>query len=263
MHGQSGPVHVSNGTFRSKRSENEFISAAAQIGWPEIKDLQTLDANNGVERWLRTVSKDGKRQDTARVYLHGKLNGDSYPNLHVLVQSKVVRVLLDDEKRAVGVEYTPNPDFQVELGTTQHPVKQVKARKLVVVSCGACGTPAVLERSGLGDPEILKKAGVPVQVDLPGVGRDYQDHHLILYPYATGLEPHETIDEILRNPADRQELVAKKDPRLGWNSIDISSKLRPSDEDVAALGPEFKAAWDRDFANSPDRPLMLMGLISW
>ncbi|KAM6513496.1 hypothetical protein FALCPG4_015908 [Fusarium falciforme] len=203
VHGHDGPVHVSDGTFRSEYSENEFIKAAAQVGWPEIKDLQTLDANNGVERWLRTVSKDGKRQDTARVYLHDKLNGSDYPNLHVLTESKVVRVLLDDQKRAVGVEYTPNPDFQAAVGPTEHPKLTVKARKLVVVSCGACET-----RGG------------------------------------------------------RQELIDKKDKVLGWNSIDISSKLRPTEADVAALGPDFQTAWDRDFKNAPDRPLMLMGLVS-
>lgn len=256
-------MHVSGGTFRSKLPEEEYIKATAQVGWSESKDLQALDSNNGVERWLRTVSPEGVRQDAARVYLHEKLEGDKYPNLHVLVESKVVRVLLDDEKRAVGVEYTPNPEFQVCLGTTQHPKKQVKARKLVVVSCGACGTPPVLERSGLGDPAILERAGVPVQVDLPGVGLGYEDHHLTLLPYVTSLQPHETLDEILRNPGGRQELIDKKDPRLGWNSIDVCSKLRPTQEDVDAMGPEFKAAWDKDFKNIPDRPLMLMGLVSW
>ncbi|CAM1501413.1 Fc.00g105750.m01.CDS01, partial [Cosmosporella sp. VM-42] len=263
VHGYEGPVHVSDGTFRSQYSESEFIKATAQVGWPEISDLQSLDANDGVERWLRTVSPDGKRQDTARVYLHDKIeDGSDYPNLHILVESKVIRVLLNDEKRAVGVEYTRNPVFQVETGPTQHPKLTVKARKLVVVSCGACGTPPVLERSGLGDPEILKRAGVPVTVDLPGVGRDYQDHHLILYPYKTSLQPHETIDPVLRNPAGRQDLIEEKDKILGWNSIDISCKLRPTDADVAALGPEFQAAWDRDFKNVLDRPLMLMGLVS-
>ncbi|KAH6981400.1 GMC oxidoreductase-domain-containing protein [Ilyonectria destructans] len=262
VHGHDGPVHMSDGIFRSEYSENEFIKAAAQVGWPEIKDLQTLDANNGVERWLCTVSKDGKRQDRARVYLHDKLNGGDYPNLHVLTESKVVRVLLGDQKRAVGVEYTPNPEFQAAVGPTQHPKLTVKARKLVVVSCGACGTPPVLERSGLGDPEILKRAGVPVAVDLPGVGGDYQDHQLILYPYKTSLQPHNTIDLVLRNPGGRQELIDKKDKVLGWNSIDISSKLRPTEADVAALGPDFQAAWDRDFKNALDRPLMLMDLVS-
>lgn len=263
VHGDSGPVHVSGGTFRSQAAPDEFIKDAGELGWPEIKDLQSLDANDGVSRWLRTVSKEGKRQDTARVYLHDKMDSERFPNLHVLVESKVIRVLLDDDKRAVGVEYTPNPELQPCIGMTKYPKRQVKARKLVVVSCGACGTPPVLERSGLGDPKVLERAGVPVLVDLPGVGRDYQDHHLVLFPYVSNLGPGDTIDQILRNPAGRQELLDKKDPHLGWNSIDVCSKLRPSDEDVAALGPEFQAAWDRDFRDAPDRPLMLMGVVSW
>lgn len=179
------------------------------------------------------------------------------------MESKVIRVLLDDEKRAVGVEYTPNPVFQTEIVTTQHPKLTVKARKLVVVSCGALGTPPVLERSGLGDPKILEKAGVDVKLDLPGVGHEYQDHNLILYPYKTALQPNETIDRVLRYPEKRQELIDSKDPVLGWNSVDISSKLRPSDADVASLGPEFQKAWDRDFKNVPNRPMMLMGLVNW
>ncbi|KAH7013660.1 GMC oxidoreductase-domain-containing protein [Ilyonectria destructans] len=262
VHGSDGPVHISSGTFRSTNSESDFIQAASQVGWPELDDLQALDANNGFQRWYRSVSPEGRRQDAATAYLHAKLNGDKYPNLHVLVESKVVRVLLDDEKRAVGVEYTPNPAFQVGTGITQHPKLTVKARKLVVVSCGALGTPLVLERSGLGDPKILEKADVPVQVDLPGVGHSYEDHQLVLYPYQTNLQPHETIDRVLRNPDKRQELIDSKDPVLGWNSIDVSSKLRPTDADVAALGPEFQRSWDKDFKNTPDRPIMLMGLVS-
>ncbi|KAM6508162.1 hypothetical protein FALCPG4_018049 [Fusarium falciforme] len=187
-HGTSGPVQISSGTFRSKNSERDFIQAAAQVGWPEHDDLQVLDANNGFQRWHRHVSPEGRRQDTATAYLHEKMNNQAkYPNLHVLIQSKVVRILLDDDKRAVGVEYTPNPAFQVDTNTTQHPKLTIKARKLVVVSCGALGTPLVLERSGLGDPKVLEKAGVPVQVDLAGVGSNYEDHQLILYLYKTNL----------------------------------------------------------------------------
>ncbi|KAM6508343.1 hypothetical protein FALCPG4_018216 [Fusarium falciforme] len=242
VHGHDGPVHISDGTFRSTGSESDFIKTASQVGWPEIQDLQSLDHNNGYERWLRSVSKEGKRQDTAAVYVHDKLTDTKYPNLHVLVESKVVRVLLDDDKRAVGVEYTPNPAFQAEIGPTQHPKLTVKARKLVVVSGGACGTPPVLERSDLGDPMVLERAGVPVKADLPGVGHEYQDHQLILYPYKTSLQPHVTIDRVLRHPEKRQELIDSKDKVLSWNSIDISSKLRPTD--------------------APNRPIMLMGLVS-
>lgn len=263
VHGTDGPVHISSGTYRCKKSEDDFIQATKQVGWSEHDDLQSLDANNGFQRWHRSVAPNGRRQDAATAYLHSKIDDDKYKNLHVLVQSKVVRVVLNDEKRAVGVEITPNPAFQLDLGPTQHPKQIIKARKLVVVSCGALGTPLVLERSGIGKPEILKRAGVPVQVELPGVGHSYEDHHLLLYPYKTNLEPDETIDGVLRNPHKRQELIDSKDKLLGWNSIDVSSKLRPTDADIAALGPEFQKAWDRDFKNITNRPLMLTGLVSW
>lgn len=244
------------------RSESDFIDAAAQVGYPEIKDLQTLDANNGIERWLKYVSADGKRQDTAHTYLHPKLESGQYPNLHVLVESQVVRVLFDG-KRAVGVEYRPNPEFQIATALTSTPIRTVQARKLVIVSCGACGTPPVLERSGVGSNAVLERAGIPVVHELAGVGKGYEDHQLCLYPYRTGLEPHETIDCILSGRSDLATLMEKKDKILGWNSIDISSKIRPTEDEVTALGPEFRNAWDRDFKDAPARPLMLLGLVSW
>ncbi|RMZ73480.1 alcohol oxidase [Pyrenophora seminiperda CCB06] len=262
-HGYDGPIHISDGGYRAKAAEDDFIRAAGEMGIREIDDLQNLDNNDGLERWLRYVSPDGKRQDTAHRYLHPKLeNSQQYSNLHVLVESKVVRVLFDDKKRACGVEYTPNPEFQATIGLSMHPVKTVKARKLVIVTCGACGTPPVLERSGVGPKEILERAGVPVVEDLPGVGKDYQDHHLVLYPYKTSLSPTQTIDSILSGRADVPAMLAAKDPMLGWNAIDISSKIRPTAPEVAALGPEFQAAWDRDFENKPNRPLMLCGVVS-
>lgn len=261
-HGYEGPIHVSDGGYRATNAENDFIAAAGKVGYPEIKDLQNLEANNGFERWMRYVSPDGKRQDTAHTYLHPLLQDGQHPNLHVLVKSKVLRVIFDENKKATGVEYTPNPAYQAQIGLTLHPKLVVKARKLVVVACGACGTPSVLERSGVGSRDVLEKASVPVVSDLPGVGHDYQDHNLIFYPYKTALEPHETNDAILSGRLNRDEAIAQSNPALRWNSVDVASKLRPTDAEVAALGPAFQAAWDRDFKNEPNRPLMLMALVS-
>ncbi|KAI8665201.1 hypothetical protein LRP88_12764 [Fusarium phalaenopsidis] len=254
-HGHDGPIHVSDGPFPAPKSAADFIGAAAKLGWPKVTDLQTLDANNGIGPWLRYMSPEGKRQDTAHTYIHPRLEDGKHPNLHVLVESKVVRVLIDDQKRAVGVEYTSIQVPNAKL--------TVKARRLVVVSCGALGTPLVLERSGLGDPEVLNRAGVPLVMDLPGVGREYQDHNATIHPYRTNLEPHETLDGILSGRADVPSLIAKKEKILGWNGIDVASKLRPSEADVDALGLEFRATWDRDFKNNLDRPLMIMGLMSY
>jgi alcohol oxidase len=57
-------------------------------------------------------------------------------------------------------------------------------------------------------------------------------------------------------------MIASNDPQLGWNGHDVSSKLRPKPDDIEALGPEFQAAWDRDFESAPNRPHMVMGLFN-
>lgn len=240
-----------------------YISAAKKAGYDDTQDLQCLDENNKYERWLRYVSPEGKRQDTAHTYLHPLLQDGKHPNLHVLVKSKVLRVVFDDQKRAVGVEYTPNPQYQAEIGLTVHPTMTVKARKQVVVACGACGSPSVLERSGLGSKSVLEKAGVKQVAEIPGVGNDYQDHHLIFYPYHTSLKPEETTDAYLSGRVPRDEFIASKaGAMLGWNTIDVCSKIRPTDDHIAALGPEFQAAWDKDFKNNPNKPLMLNGVVN-
>ena len=167
-HGDSGPINVSSGTFREKQGENAFIDAAAACGYKELKDLQNLDANNGTERWLRYVAPNGRRSDAAHCYIHPKLRSGDYPNLHVLVEKQVVRILFDESKKATGVEYQTNAKYQSnpEMQAALQAPRQVKARKMVICSAGANGTPLILERSGLGDAKILEKAGVKVIEDL-------------------------------------------------------------------------------------------------
>jgi len=249
---------VSGGPYRAIRPEDEFVKAAAAVGWPEIKDLQMLDANNGVQRALRYISPDGKRQDVASKYLKPLLEDGQHPNLRVLLEHKVVRVLVENQ-RAVGVEFEPNPDFQPANADTK---RSIRARKMVVVSCGACGTPSVLERSGIGSPEVLKRARVPLAIDLPGVGQEYNDHHLLVYPYYSSLNEDETLDAVVGGRADVGQLIASGAPIMSWNVQDITCKLRPTDADVSALGSAFQRAWDRDFKDKPDRPLIMLATIN-
>ena len=248
---------ISGGTYRAERSEDDFIQAAAKVGYPEFEDLQDLDSHNGVQRAVRFIGPDGKRQDTAHRYLHPRLQDGNHPNLFVLVESQVLRILFEG-KRATGIEYRPNPAFQ-ENSTT---VRSIKATKLVIVSAGAFGTPLLLERSGVGNPIILSHASVPVIAEVPGVGEEFQDHHLLAYPYHTSLNPNETADAILGGRVDVGELIATNASILGWNAQDVTAKLRPSDVEVAALGPDFQAAWDRDFKDNLNKPLVLMALLS-
>ena len=195
------------------------------MGYKEIIDLQDLEANGAFSRWHRYVSPDGKRQDAAHRYVHPLLQDGQHPNIHLLLESKVLRVVFDESSppKAIGVEYVANPGCQPEIALSQpasKPVhKMVKAKKFVVVTAGALGTPQILERSGVGNPEILKKLDIPVVADVPGVGENYQDHHLLLYPYRSNLDESETLDGILSGRKDFVKALTEKDPMLGWNGI--------------------------------------------
>lgn len=123
-------------------------------------------------RAQRYVGPDGKRQDTAHAYIHPKLQNGEFPNLHVLVETNVERVVFDDNKKAIGVALRPSTDFQPDVDQSEPP-RIIKARKQVILSAGALGTPQILERSGVGKPDILASAKVPLTASVPGVGENY------------------------------------------------------------------------------------------
>lgn len=181
----------------------------------------------------------------------------------MLCESKIVRVLFDDNKRAVGVEYIPNPAYHVQVNAGLPLARAkftVKARKLVVVSCGACGSPQVLERSGVGNPLILEKANVPVVADVPGVGENYDDHTLNISPFTINLGPEHTHDAFYRGKISPEEYA--KQGKLGWNGCDTHGKLRPTEEEVETMGSKFKVAWERDYKNQPSKPLMMTATLA-
>ncbi|KIX98635.1 uncharacterized protein Z520_05936 [Fonsecaea multimorphosa CBS 102226] len=263
-HGHEGPIHVSSGGFRSK-SEHVFMDSIKAMGFKEIVDLQDLDQVGGFSRWQRYVSLDGKRQDAAHCYIHPRLRDGKHPNLHILVHSKVVRVIFDEQAvppRAIGVEYQTDPEHQPALSLSKPTLQFIRAAKLVVVSAGALGSPQILERSGIGNSQLLEGLKIKVISDLRGVGENYQDHHLVLSSYTSNLPPTETLDELFSSRKSFATAIQEKDPRMGWNGIDIASKLRMTDEEVKLLGADFEADWKRDFAPHPTRPVMLCGVIN-
>lgn len=259
VHGYDGPIHVSGGTWRSNAGEDNFIAGAKRVGLPEVDDLQNFDNVNVASKSNRYVSPDGVRQDTAHKYLHPRLADGKHPNLHVVVESQVVKAIIENGK-AAGVVFRPNPKYQ-NGDTTE---RTVRAKKMVIVSCGALGTPPVLERSGVGPKDVLSAAKVPLVVENKGVGVGYEDHGLLGYAYKTDLDIKDTFNSHIfgQSPETAEELLANKSPKLGYNAQDASVKARPTDEEAEALGPEFKAAWDDHFKNEPSKALVQMSLIS-
>ena len=86
---------------------------------------------------------------------------------------------LDRGDRAVGIEYVS--DTAGRKGGTTTPIV-ARASRLVVVSAGAFGSPAILERSGIGAKSVLEKNGVEQRVDLPGVGENYMGTLCLINP---------------------------------------------------------------------------------
>ena len=97
----------------------------------------------------------------------------------LLVYSRIINFNFGRGTRAVGIEYVDDTIGRAK-GTTEPFV--ARASRLVVLSAGAFGSPAILERSGIGSKDVLSKNNIQQLVDLPGVGEHYMGSYKILQP---------------------------------------------------------------------------------
>jgi alcohol oxidase len=104
--------------------------------------------------------------------------------------------------RAVGVQTVPTKPLSPE----ELKPKIYKARKQIIVSGGTLSSPLILQRSGIGDPQKLRKAGVKPLVDLPGVGLNFQDHYLHFANYRATPDT-ESFDDFARGDPEVQRRV--------------------------------------------------------
>ena len=165
--GGAGPLATNNGNNMQNPLYGAWVEAGAEAGY-----IKTADCNGYMQEGfgaMHMTVKDGVRWSTANAYLRPAMNR---PNLTVVTHAMTRRILLDG-KRAVGVEYD-------EGGQTH----TVHCNREVLVSSGPIGSPHLLQRSGIGPEAVLKKAGIKVLHDLPGVGENLQDHSEIYIQYA-------------------------------------------------------------------------------
>ncbi|MDI2131179.1 GMC family oxidoreductase [Yinghuangia seranimata] len=159
VYGTEGPLHI-----QELRDPNPttaaFLSACSELGMRR-HDINSPD-NEGYSQ-TPVTQRRGRRWSTADAYLKP---ARKRPNLTVVTGALARKVLIDDELRATGVEYSDSS------GRTH----QVRARRDVILSGGAIGSPHLLMLSGIGDPEVLRAADIAPRHELPGVGRNLQDH---------------------------------------------------------------------------------------
>ena len=168
--GIKGPLHVKRGP-RNNPLYQAFIEAGRQAGYPVTEDYNGRQ-QEGFGPMEMTVH-NGIRWSAASAYLKPALKRG---NVKLVTHALAHRVLLDG-RRAVGVEY--------EAGGA---VRQVKARREVIIAASSINSPKLLQMSGIGAPEVLKAAGIPVVHELPGVGENLQDH-LEIYFQIKSKEP--------------------------------------------------------------------------
>ncbi|RMZ72042.1 alcohol oxidase [Pyrenophora seminiperda CCB06] len=263
IHGFEGPIKVSFGNYTYPIKE-DFLRATESQGIPTTDDLQDLVTGHGAEHWLKWINRDtGRRSDSAHGYIHSTRS--VHQNLHLLTSNKVEKVILEGD-RAVGVKVVPTKP----LHPNQQHSRVIRARKQIIVSGGTLSSPLILQRSGIGDPEKLRKAGVKPLVDLPGVGLNFQDHYLTFAPYRAkpGVE---SFDDFVRgDPAVQDKVFTQWNINgtgpLATNGIEAGVKIRPTEEELTMMDswpcPEFRSGWDSYFKNKPDKPVMHYSVIA-
>ena len=157
--GDQGGLTTCNGNNMKNPLYRAFIKAGEQAGYGYTEDYNGY-RQEGFGRMDMTV-RDGVRCSTAMAYLKPAMNR---PNLDIQTHALTTRVIMEG-KAAVGVEYRQG-------GKT----RRVRARKEVILSASSFNSPKLLMLSGIGPADHLKEHGIEVVHDLPGVGRNLQDH---------------------------------------------------------------------------------------
>jgi choline dehydrogenase len=202
--GVNGPVNVCY--LRSPSPLNQaFIQACNEQGIPFNPDY------NGAQQFgvspAQVTQKDGERWNAARAYLDPHRH---QANLHVISQAHASQIMFEG-KRAIGVKYIVN-------GVTH----EVRARKEVVVSGGAFGSPQLLMLSGVGPADHLKDLGIPLVHELPGVGQNLQDHITTVLIYKTS-KINEAMGFSLKGAVNLVKSILEwRSKRTGWITSNVS-----------------------------------------
>jgi choline dehydrogenase len=139
-----------------------WLAAAHDVGLPFNEDYNGISQLGAA--WSQLSQRRGLRHSAARAFLAPAVRRR---RLKLVTHATAQRVLFDGT-RAVGVAYTVGVHTRTAF-----------ARKEVILCAGALESPAILLRSGIGDPDDLRPLGIEVVADVPAVGRNLQEHPTI------------------------------------------------------------------------------------
>jgi choline dehydrogenase len=165
FHGKGGPLHVSFIEDKNPLSD-ALIEAGVAYGLPNNDDVNDGD-QLGIG-YFSLTTKNGRRCSSASAFLTPI---KSRKNLAIMTDAQVKKLAFE-QNTCTGIEFDCR-------GVTQH----ITAKKEVIVSCGAIASPQLLQVSGIGCPELLKKIDVNVVHANPFVGKNLTEHYLVLLLY--------------------------------------------------------------------------------
>ena len=158
FHGIKGPISVEDQRIQLDILD-VFMNAAEEIGIPKVIDFNKGD-NFGCG-YFQVTEKKGLRCSAAVGYLNPiKKRG----NLKIVTNAHVKKINFEN-KKAVSVSFWRDKEL-----------KEVKAKKEIILSAGSIGSPHILQASGIGDPSKIKNFGIKIVNSSPGVGTNLQDH---------------------------------------------------------------------------------------
>jgi choline dehydrogenase len=162
LHGAGGPMRVEE--QRSPRPiDRRILAAAAAAGIPEVPDCNGPEQDGAT--MFQVMQKGGRRWSAADGYLRP---ATGRPNLEVTTGATVLGIELDGS-RATGVRYRDRRGRE----------QVAPAAGEVILSAGAIQSPKLLLLSGIGPADELRMVGVQARHELPGVGRNLQDHPFV------------------------------------------------------------------------------------
>ncbi|WP_050385627.1 GMC family oxidoreductase [Bradyrhizobium pachyrhizi] len=165
-HGKDGPLAVNK--LRSGNPIQQTFLQAAQEAQFRIREDFNAEDHEGLGIY-QVTQRNGERWSAARAYVHPHIG--RRPNLHVETNAHATRILFEG-KRAVGVEYRQGKEL-----------RQLRARREVLLAAGAFQSPQLLMLSGVGDAAALGRHGLASVHHLPGVGQNLQDHPDFIFGY--------------------------------------------------------------------------------
>ena len=162
-HSDSGPIMVANKKIKLKMLD-EFINAAEESGIPKTDDFNTGD-NFGVGFYQFTTSHSKFGLKLRCSSAKGYLNPVKRRKNLKIVTNAVVQKIIFENKIAIALSYMVGDK-----------IFEVKSNKEIILSAGSIGSPHILQISGVGDAQKLKKHGIDIKKNLKGVGKNLQDH---------------------------------------------------------------------------------------